>query len=184
MKWNDRITAELHAADDRARVLVADLTPEQLNWKPSPEAWSVGQCLEHLCASTEIYLGPIAESLNGQQPNPVDDVTLGWFSRKFIRDYIAPSNKKAKAPGKIRPGASTVDANILERFLRGNENTRRLMQAASRFDVNRIRFRNPFVPLLRFTVGAGFEILSQHESRHLLQAERVKALDAFPPARA
>ena len=180
MKWNERITAELHAADERARALVGDLTPHQLNWKPSPEAWSIGQCLEHLCVSTEIYLGPIAESLNGQQPSEVDEVTLGWFSRKFIRDYIAPSDKRAKAPAKIAPGSSTVEAGILDRFLRGNENTRRLMQAASRFDVNRIRFRNPFVPVLRFTVGTGFEILSKHESRHLLQAERVRALSSFP----
>jgi len=180
MTWHDRITAELQAADQRARVLVADLTPQQLNWKPSPGTWSIGQCLEHLCVSTEIYLGPIAESLDGQQPNPVEEITPGWFSRKFIRDYIAPSNKRAKAPGKIAPGTSTVDAGILDRFLRGNENTRRLMQAASRFDVNRIRFRNPFIPLLRFTVGTGFEIMSKHESRHLLQAERVKALSGFP----
>ena len=180
MKWNDRITAELSAADDRARALVNDLTSQQLNWQPSPGAWSIGQCLEHLCVSNEIYLGPIAESLDGQQPEAVDEITLGWFSRKFIRDYIAPSDKKAKAPAKIAPGSSAVEAGILDRFLRSNENTRRLMQAASRFDVNRIRFRNPFVPLLRFTVGTGFEIISKHESRHLLQAERVKALSAFP----
>jgi hypothetical protein len=180
MAWHDRIISELQAADERARVLVGDLTTQQLNWKPSPAAWSIGQCLEHLCASTDIYLGPIAESLDGQQPAPVEEITLGWFSRKFIRDYIAPSNKRAKAPGTIAPGSSTVQADILDRFLRGNGNTRRLIQAASRFDVNRIRFRNPFVPLLRFTVGAGFEILSKHESRHLLQAERVKALSGFP----
>jgi hypothetical protein len=180
MKWNDRLTAELTAADERARALVADLTPQLLNWKPAPGAWSIGQCLEHLCVSNEIYLGPIAESLDGQQPDAVDEITLGWFSRKFIRDYIAPSEKKAKAPAKIAPGSSTVDAGILDRFLRSNQNTRRLIQAASRFDVNRIRFRNPFVPLLRFTVGTGFEIISKHESRHLLQAERVKALGAFP----
>ena len=48
MKWNDRITAELRAADDRARDLVRDLTPQQLNWQPLPGAWSIGQCLEHL----------------------------------------------------------------------------------------------------------------------------------------
>jgi hypothetical protein len=180
MTWNERLTAELRAADERARLLVGDLTPQQLNWKPSADAWSIGQCVEHLCVSNEIYLGPIAEALDGQQPDPVDEIRLGWFSRKFIRDYIAPSDKKAKAPAKIAPGVSAVETGILDRFLRSNDHTRKLMQAASRFDVNRIRFRNPFVPLVRFTVGAGFEIISKHESRHLLQAERVKALNAFP----
>ena len=37
-----------------------------------------------------------------------------------------------------------------------------------------IRFRNPFIPLLRFTVGTGLEIVAKHESRHLLQAEGVR----------
>jgi len=48
------------------------------------------------------------------------------------------------------------------------------------YDVNRIRFKNPFVPLIRFTVGTGLEIVSQHESRHLLQAERIRESPGFP----
>ena len=51
--------------------------------------------------------------------------------------------------------------------------------AASRI-VNRIRFKNPFIPMLRFTMGTGFEIVSKHQSRHLLQAERVRESVNFP----
>jgi hypothetical protein len=36
------------------------------------------------------------------------------------------------------------------------------------------------VALIRFTVGTGLEILTRHENRHLLQAERVRANPAFP----
>jgi hypothetical protein len=50
------------------------------------------------------------------------------------------------------------------------------------YNVNRIRFKNPFIPGLRFSVGTGLEVLSAHERRHLLQAERVRALSDFPPA--
>ena len=53
---------------------------------------------------------------------------------------------------------------------------RELVARAAGHDVNRLRFRNPFIPLIRFTVGSGFEITSKHEDRHLLQAERVVAL--------
>jgi hypothetical protein len=41
-------------------------------------------------------------------------------------------------------------------------------------------FRNPFVPLIRFTVGTGLEILSKHERRHLLQAERIRESPNVP----
>ncbi len=37
-------------------------------------------------------------------------------------------------------------------------------------DKFRIRFPNPFLPALRFTVGAGFLIIAAHERRHLWQA--------------
>jgi hypothetical protein len=53
-------------------------------------------------------------------------------------------------------------------------------QVRSPYDVNRIRFRNPFIPVLRFTVGTGLEILSNHQRRHLLQAERVRESLEFP----
>jgi hypothetical protein len=37
-----------------------------------------------------------------------------------------------------------------------------------------------FIPVIRFTVGTGFEVTSKHESRHLLQAERVRQAPGFP----
>jgi hypothetical protein len=40
--------------------------------------------------------------------------------------------------------------------------------------VNRVRFRNPFIAVIRFTIGTGLEIIARHEDRHLLQAERIR----------
>jgi len=42
------------------------LSPEQLNWRPRPEAWSVGQCLEHLHLANEVYLPAISIALEGR----------------------------------------------------------------------------------------------------------------------
>lgn len=134
---------------------------------------------------TECYLPAIAASLEGRQRRRVAEITPGWFGRWFIRNYIAPAsrNTKGRAPGKIRP-AEHVDPAVLELFLRSNESARHMVRTASDFDVNRIRFRNPFVPLIRFTVGTGLEIVSKHQARHLLQAERVKQSEGFPSSRA
>jgi len=46
--WAVRLLAEFDAADDRAKALVSALNSEQLNWRPQPGVWRVGQCLEHL----------------------------------------------------------------------------------------------------------------------------------------
>ena len=173
--WSRQLIAELQASDQRASALVRALTVEQLNWKPQPDKWSVGQCLEHLCMSGELYIQPIATALKNQPPAPVQSITPGWFGAWFIRSFIAPSpqTKKAKAPAKIKPVLSVVEPSVLDRFLAMNRDVRALIERAEPYDVNRIRFVNPFISIIRFTVGTGFEIVSKHEQRHLLQAENV-----------
>jgi hypothetical protein len=179
--WSARLLSEFDAADARASALATGLTAAQLNWAPQPGVWSVGQCLEHLCVASECYLPPIARSLEHGRAGVVQNITPGWFGRWFIRNYIEPSSttKRARAPRKIRPG-NVVDTGILGRFIANNERTRELIERAKRYDVNRVRFTNPFVPLIHFTVGTGFEILSKHQDRHLRQAERIRGSAAFP----
>jgi hypothetical protein len=179
--WCVRLIAEFNAADARATAIAAGLTPPQLNWSAHPGEWSVGQCLEHLCIANDKYLPAIARSLAGRPPAVVQEIAPGWFGRWFIRNYIEPSpeTRRARAPKAITPGTQ-ADPAILNRFLGSNDNAREVVRRAKACDVNRIRFRNPFVPLIHFTVGTGFEILSKHQSRHLLQAERIRASPAFP----
>jgi hypothetical protein len=179
--WYLRLISEFNAADERASALARALTPQQLNWKPDPGAWSIGQCLEHLYITNEVYFQSISKSLAGHPISVVEEIRPGWFGRWFIRNYIEPSSrtKRARAPKKIKPGAN-IDGSILDRFLDSNRRARELVHRARNYDVNRIRFENPFVSFIRFTVGTGFEILSKHEQRHLLQAERIRQSLEFP----
>lgn len=179
--WAKRLISELDTADQRAKELAAGLTPRQLNWKPSQNAWSVGQCLEHLCVFNEVYLPAITASLTDRPLDAVQDIKLGWFGRWFIRNYIEPSpaSKRARAPKKIAPG-TRADPHVLDLFLTSNQAARELVRRASDYDVNRIRFKDPLIPVLRFTVGTALEIVPIHQRRHLLQAERVKQAADFP----
>jgi hypothetical protein len=179
--WTRRLISEFDAADEHATALAKTLTPRQLNWSLAPGVWSVGQCLEHLRVTNEVYLKPMSDSLRGRQRAVVQEIKPGWFGRWFIRSFIEPSSRvaRARAPKKIRPAAQ-VGPSILDRFLKSNDEARDLVRRARGYDVNRIRFRNPFVPGIRFTVGTGLEILSNHQRRHLLQAERIRKSANFP----
>jgi hypothetical protein len=174
--WCVRLLSELDAADARAMAVAQTLTNEQLNWRAHPAEWSVGQCLDHLRMANEVYCASISSALADRPFATVEEITPGWFGRWFIRNYIEPSSqmRRGRAPKKIVPSAQ-VDTSILDRFLESNRSARALIRRASKHDVNRIRFQNPFVPIIRFTVGTGLEILSKHERRHLLQAERIRA---------
>jgi hypothetical protein len=175
---------ELTAADQRAIAVARGLTPEQLNWKSDPGQWSVGQCLEHLHVSNEVYLPPISKALTGRSRAVVQDITPGWFARWFMGRYIepSPSTAKLRAPKTIAP-AARVDPLILDRLLESNRGARELVRRAGDYDVNRIRFRNPFIPVIYFTVGTGLQLISAHQRRHLLQAERIRRSPEFPDAR-
>ncbi len=179
--WAAKLVDGLNAADERAQVLTGNLSNEQLNWRPTAGAWSIGQCLEHLCITNEQYLPAIEGSLAGKAKGSTEEILPGWFGRWFIASFAEPlgKTKKAKAPKKIAP-TTRVDGAVLERLLAGNRNVRDLIERASEYDVNRIRFKNPFIPLIRFTVGTGLTIVVRHQHRHLLQAERVKAAEGFP----
>jgi hypothetical protein len=179
--WSIRLAFELSANDQTAQTLAAGLTDEQLNWQPAPGSWSVGQCLEHLCITNEAYLKSISASLKEKPDSPVEQITPGWFGRWFIRSFVEPSpnSKRVSAPPKIRPGAR-VDLAVLDRFLSGNKSCREFIIRTRGKDVNRIRFWNPLIPGVRFTVGTGLEIIASHERRHLLQADRVRDSVNFP----
>jgi hypothetical protein len=179
--WSIRLAFELRANDLTAQTLAAGLTDGQLNWQPAPGSWSVGQCLEHLCITNEFYLTSISAALKEKPDSPVEQITPGRFGRWFIRSFVeaSPNSKRVPAPSKIRP-AARVDLAVLDRFLSGNKSCRELIIRARGKNVNHIRFWNPFVLGVRFTVGTGLEIIASHERRHLLQAERVRDSVNFP----
>jgi len=179
--WHMRLVENLNASDERAEKVVEGLGEEQINWQPAPGCWSVGQCLEHLCITNEAYLPAISTALKGRPDEPVEQIIPGWFGGWFIRNFIEPSpqSKRAPAPPKIRPSA-IVGLSVLDRFLSSNQVCRTLIADARNKDVNHIRFWNPLVKGIRFTVGTGLEIIAGHERRHLLQAERVRQSTNFP----
>jgi len=173
--WSVRLATDLLANDETAKKLLSGLSPEQLNWQPTPGSWSVGQCLEHLCLMNEVYLPPISAAFKEKADSPVEQITPGWIAGWFIRNFAEPVSGgwRVRAPAKIKPGPR-VEVSVLGRFLSGNQSCRDVVVRARSKNVNRIRFWNPFIPGLRFTVGTGLEIMVRHERRHLLQAERVR----------
>lgn len=179
--WSIRLSFELSGNDQTAHGIADGLSASQLNWRPTPTAWSIGQCLEHLAITNEVYLRAMNPALQDKPDSPVDQIRPGAISRWFIRSFVepSPSSKPVPAPSKIKPAAE-VGGNVLDRFLASNKACRELIVTSRSKDVNRIRFWNPLAPGIRFTIGTGFEIIASHERRHLLQAERVRDAADFP----
>src|SRR5262245_32244008 len=76
------------------------LNAQQLNWRPSPEQWSVAQCFEHLLTANGQMMAAADAALNGT-PRTVWQrlpVLPGVFGKALIRSQAPTGTKKYKAP--------------------------------------------------------------------------------------
>jgi hypothetical protein len=80
----------------------------------------------------------------------------------------------------VIPSRDGDPQEALQVFLDSHAPVRRVLEFWDRVNFNRVRFKNPFVPLIRFTVGTGLMVINAHDRRHLWQAERVQQAPGFP----
>ena len=167
----------LEKSDREAHALIAELDDERFNWRPDERSWSVAQCLDHLNAGNRYYLEAMgiaveeAQRKNASRRGPIQP---GPFERWFIRS-MGPQRRRLPAPRKIVPAARKSRAEVGEEWTSIQAGLRDLLYTAAPLDLNRTRFVNPFISLLRFNVGTGFLVIEAHERRHLLQARNVVA---------
>lgn len=169
---------ELDRTDEEARQLVSGLSDAQLNWQPSPTAWSMGQCLAHLGQMNSVLTAALRIAVRQADKNsamPRKPIQPGWFGRWFISQMDAPPRRKMKTPKQGIPEARKSKEEILKAFIAAHDELRSLIRDARELDLNRIRFRNPFIGLLRYSVGTALLVIGAHDRRHLWQANQVRA---------
>lgn len=172
------ILNELDRTDEEARQLVASLTEAQLNWHPSPTAWSVAQCLAHLGQMNSVLTAALRTAVRRAHKNsamPRKPIQPGWFGRWFISQMEPPPRRRMKSPKQGIPEARKSKEEILRAFIAAHDELRSLIHEGRDLDLNRIRFRNPFIGLLRYSVGTALLVIGAHDRRHLWQARQVRA---------
>ena len=166
---------EVVATRERIAALVRPLDPSQLAEHPEPEGWSIGQVLEHLCRTDELYDERVATLMRGARP----DAAAGareWKS-SFIGGLIAESllrPRPLKAPRVFRPGPTPrngVAETLLARELRFVQ----AMDDATSLDWRALRIKSPALPRWApsMNLGDGFRIHVVHLTRHSRQIERL-----------
>jgi hypothetical protein len=169
--------------DRRAEDLVRGLDDERLNWRPDEHSWSIAQCLDHLNVGSRVYLVPMGEALERARRKGAvrrGPIRPGPFGRWFVANLEPPPKRKLPAPKKIVPALRKGKTEVMEEWRREQAAVRDLLREAAGLDLNGTRFVNPFISLIRFSLGTGFQVLPAHQRRHLWQAERIRANPRFP----
>ncbi len=178
---------DIDAAGRAAETLVDILTDEQFFWQPNEgRSWSVAQCLEHLAVGNAIYATGMGDAIEKARQRGTDGggaIAPGFLERKFIASLEPPVKTRMRAPAKILPPSGWSRDRIMQSFREAHERLRTHARAAADIDVNRAKFRNPFLPIFRVRVGSAFRILAAHDRRHIWQAHNVTKTAGFPSSR-
>jgi len=147
----------------------------------------MAECIEHVARTNSLYIPPIKDAVARHASSGPADQTLrtaGRFSALFLYSVSPQGKAKLKSPPSTRPVSldpSTIDPEqSLHNLVATHREICELLKSTASTDLNHIRFRNPFIPLLRFTIATGLLIMAAHGRRHLLQAETVSQLSGFP----
>ncbi|MFN0105051.1 MAG: DinB family protein [Bryobacteraceae bacterium] len=170
----EAIIAGLNNASRHAEELFASVPADALERSPAPRRWSAAQCLAHLAVTNFTYLAAMRTAIkpalhlrNHERSGPL---RAGLPTRLFLAHLEPPVGKRIRTRGALVPPPSIDARAALKEFLRSQAAVIELLMECRHLDLNKIRFANPFVPGLRFTVGAGFLIIAAHDRRHLWQA--------------
>ena len=183
----DLLTQVIAASEQNnevARTLTAGLSEAQLNWRPSPEQWSIAQCLEHLALATDEFDKYFQATLARARMRPAvkesppykPSLMGGWLAKAV--DPATP--RKLRAPRSFRPGASSNIPAAVDLFLNTHTKFIDFVKQCGDVDYNKARLRSPVTPLIRYSLADAFVITVLHAQRHLAQARRVREMPEFP----
>ena len=175
------LLTQLLAIDQDLPGLVNGLSTTQFNWHPSPDRWSIGQCVEHLNITTERYLPVLrqaqadarAKGRLGSGP-----FALGFFEHWFRRTMEPPPRRRMRARAGFAVTAQLDPVATLERFQALNRQFGECIRQADGIDLGAVKVRSQFGPI-SWTMNGTFLLLLAHQRRHIWQARQVRKEASF-----
>ncbi|MBV9210063.1 MAG: DinB family protein [Acidobacteria bacterium] len=177
------LSRQLESVTEDARREFKGLSAEQLNWKPSAEEWSVGQCLDHLVMTNKQFFADFDRIIRGEKRATFWE-RLPFLPKLFGRLIINGTNpknaRKFKAPKVFAPASSSIEAEIVDNFITHQGEVAERLKALEGVDARRVRVTSPVAKVVTYSLLDACTIMVYHERRHFEQARRVVASSGFP----
>lgn len=176
------LVAELEKVGREVREVFGGLSAAQLNWKPSAEQWSVGQCFDHLIVTNGSFFRDIEKVAAGTYRSSLwarVSPLSGLIARIILNALDPEKGRKTKAPRVFEPTKSDVAADVIERFAAHQKELTERMRATAGADL-RLKVTSPVSPLATYTLRDAYRIVVAHERKHFEQARRVTRAQGFP----
>ncbi len=166
-----------------AEKLFGNLSPQQLNWKPSVEKWSIAQCLDHLMVSNITFYPQLESVISGKHKNSFyQNIRLisRFFGNYLIRETGPVVNKPQRNPPVWTPAQSDLSPTIISDFLKHQQEFSWLIRQLEHVNLDSTVISSPALAIITYNLNDALTILAGHEQRHLLQAKNVLNHPSFP----
>lgn len=171
-QWNSRIDEVTNAFVKE----FGNMTAEELNWKPSPDVWSVAQNMHHLIVINETYY-PVLRSVRDNTYEMPWIGKLGFmvrFMERVILKSVQPDRrKKMKTFPLWQPSSSSFGTDIIEKFKKHQEDLKKLITDSQDLLEKGTLISSPANKNIVYRLETAFEIIITHETRHLEQAREL-----------
>lgn len=147
---------------------------EDLNYKPSESAWSVLECVEHLCLYGKFYLPEIENRIITSRYNKQQYFKSGLIGDYFVNMIKASNTKKIKATKEMDATGSDLNMSTINQFIKQLEWLDSLLVKAEKVDLTKLKTSISLTKLVKLRLGDTLRFLVYHNERHILQAKRIK----------
>lgn len=170
-----KVTTMLMESHKELLIQVKGLSEAQLNFKPSPEVWSVAECVEHIAISKNSIFGIVGMTLK-EDSNPARRVELK-MSDEEIYGFISNRDQKVKTRPEFEPKKNygSYEGSLDQYKTKRKENMKYVKKTED--DLRNHFFEFPFGLLDSYQV---IVFMAGHTKRHTAQIEEVKAHVDFP----
>lgn len=186
---NNALIDELIALTDActtSALKLQNLPSKTLNFKETPEKWSVLECLEHLNRYGDYYLPELEKAITDRNTSKTTD---GIFHSGILGNYFANLMKvkngkivRMKTPSDKNPSGSELSPITIDRFIKQQEMLKSLLQRSRMVDLTKTKIPISIAKFIKLRLGDTFRFLIYHIERHVIQAQHA-AKKAQEPAR-
>ena len=167
--------AEMTNSHDHLMIALHGLSEAQLNYKMTPDSWSIAECVEHIAISEDTFAGMLQGLLQTEaDPANRDKVSVG--DKDLIAMMVDRTNKvKTQKPFEPTGKYGSHEAT-LEAFKSARKNNLDFVKNSDADFRNRVQ-EFPFGTVDAFQVVL---FMSAHSERHVRQIEEIKTSADFP----
>lgn len=150
------------------------LSEEALNWRKTPDSWSVLECIEHLNRYGDFYIPEIKHRIVTTKHSNIAYFKSSWLGEYFAQSMLPKAHLNTMKTFKsMNPIGSHLTNNVLTTFLEQQQQLLDLLEQAKHVNLRKTKTGISISKWIKLRLGDTFRVIIYHNERHIIQAQNV-----------